>query len=383
MEGIALLRLAASELAAGRDVIEVVVLASEGSVARPAGARMLALEDGRFEGTVGGGAPEYKCQRAAREMLAAGARARARRVVVNHASTGMVCGGSQVVGIRRLGDGDGAVLEHALSWLDAGGEGMLETDWTGDAPRAAFSPVAAQGSKGVARAVEAAAAPGDGAPSTVVDLPGVAARMPQEPLLEVPRYAGDRFFEPLHQADRVIIFGGGHVGRALVPVLAAIDFDVVLFDNRPEVARPESFPQASRVILGDYGRIDEAIEVRERDYACVMTHGHAFDTEVVCQLLARRPRYLGCMGSRRKKAVVHAALAKQGFSAREIAHVELPIGLSIGGSTPAEIAVSVAARLIQVRSLAAEAATGEDQAKAGASSSGASSVERGQVKRVA
>lgn len=365
MEGIALLRLAASELQAGRRVVEVVVMASEGSVARPAGARMLALEDGRFEGTVGGGAPEYQCQRLARSMMGAGTAPRARRVLVDHASTGMVCGGFQVVGVRCLGERDRAVLEGAISYLDAGVEGVLEADWTGEAPLLAFHPAGRMGDRQLSQVLGHASSASAARGTTVVDLPGVAARVPREPMLEAPRYEGDRFLEPLRAADRAIVFGGGHVGRALVPVLASIGFDVVLFDNRPEVAQAELHPAASRVILGDYHRVEESLDVRSGDFACVMTHGHAFDTDVVCQLLARHPRYLGCMGSKRKRAVVHAALAKQGFSAEEISQVELPIGLPIGGDTPAEIAVSVAARLIQVRSqgVAARSETSEQQVK--------------------
>ena len=81
-----------------------------------------------------------------------------------------------------------------------------------------------------------------------------------------------------------------------------------------------------------------------------MTHGHAADEDVVSQVVEAHPLYLGCIGSRNKRRVLEDVLTSRGVSADEVAAVDLPIGLPIGAVTPAEIAVSIAAKMIEVRS---------------------------------
>lgn len=309
MEGISLLRRELAELEAGRSVAEAVVLTTAGSAARSAGARMVLLEDGSFLGTVGGGTPELESQRLCHDALSGkpALRMNFKRGVVD-----IACGGSQLIGIRRLSSRDIPALEVAIESADVGTPVELSVDWSVSVPVASVGGSA-------------------GADST-------------------PRMEGDLYLEPVVCAPRCVIFGGGHVGRALVPALAAIDFDVVVVDDRPEVARAENFPAASSVILGDFKDISASVTLGSRDYIVVMTHGHAADEDVVAQAVKARPLYLGCMGSRNKRRVLEGVLASRGVSADEVAVVDLPIGLPIGAVTPAEIAVSIAAKMIEVRS---------------------------------
>lgn len=311
MEGISLLRRAAEELRAGRKVVECVVLVSRGSAARHAGARMLTLEDGALLGTVGGGSPELNCQQMSREALTDG---RPRRVTMERGVVDIACGGAQDLGIRALSQADLVALDAALAAADSGEPGCLSVDWSVPEPVASFVP-----------AGDAGAAP------------------------LAPHMEGDVWVEPIVAAERVVIFGGGHVGRACVPALAAIDFEVTVFDDRPDVAQPENFPDAAHVILGDFKDIAAGITLGPRDYVIVMTHGHVADEDVVAQAIASHPRYLGCMGSRHKRRVLEQVVAERGATAEEIAAVDLPIGLSLGAVTPVEIAVSIAAKLIEVR----------------------------------
>lgn len=310
MEGISLLRAAAEELEAGRKVVECVVLATRGSAARHAGARMLTLEDGTLLGTVGGGTPELRCQEMSRECLLDG---RPRRVTMERGIVDIACGGAQDLGVRALSQADLVALTAALDAADAGRTGRLLVDWSAPEPVATYEPD---------------------------DVPTHAGK---------PHLEGDIFVETVAAAERAVIFGGGHVGRALVPALAAIDFEVTVFDDRPDVAKPENFPAASHVILGDFANIDEGIELTPRDYVIVMTHGHVADEQVVAQAVRHNPCYLGCMGSRNKRRVLEKVVAEAGATPEQIAAVDLPIGYSIGAVTPAEIAVSIAAKVIEVR----------------------------------
>lgn len=312
MEGIELIEKMASELHEGRMLVEAVVLSSFGSVARPAGARMLLLADGEFEGTVGGGAPELHCQKLSQTTLEDG---ETRHVTLSEKTIGMICGGTQKVGIRRLSGADLPALDAALKTFHGGKLGSLICDWSLDNPAFEFIP-ACQGTK---CALE-------------------------------PSYKDGVYAEPIRPRERAVIFGGGHVGRALVPALASMGFAVVVFDNRPDVARVENFPDAARVIYGDYANIAESLTLRSSDYVCVMTHGHVADETVVSQILSIPFSYLGCIGSRRKRATLLKVLESKGYTAEQADRVELPIGLELGAVTPAEIAISIAARIIQVRS---------------------------------
>lgn len=322
MEGIALLRRAAEELREGRKVVECVVLASRGSAARHAGARMLTLQDGTLLGTVGGGTPELRCQQMCREALADG---RPRRTTMERGVVDIACGGAQDLGIRAMSQADLVALDAALAAADAGEPGCLAVDWSAPEPVASFVPA------GIGQDMDAGQGIGAGEPPAG------------------PRMEGDVYVEPIVAAERVVIFGGGHVGRACVPALAAIDFEVTVFDDRPDVALPENFPDAAHVILGSFKDIAAGITLGARDYVIVMTHGHVADEDVVAQAIGAHPRYLGCMGSRHKRRALERVVAERGASPAEIAAVDLPIGLSLGAVTPAEIAVSIAAKLIEVR----------------------------------
>lgn len=158
------------------------------------------------------------------------------------------------------------------------------------------------------------------------------------------------YYEPLMRAGRVFIFGGGHVGQALVPVLASVDFRVTVYDKRKELATAEHFPMAENVIFGDYEHIFDKITLKPSDYVVIMTPGHESDYALLEQVLRCETTYVGCIGSRHKIARTQALLRQAGISEERIKSVHSPIGLPIGAQTPAEIAVCIAAEMILHRS---------------------------------
>lgn len=150
---------------------------------------------------------------------------------------------------------------------------------------------------------------------------------------------------------RVFLFGGGHVARALVPILALAEFSVEVWDDRPGMAAQSSFPDAAACRCGPYpGALEALPPMTEEDFVVVMTHGHQGDYEVLAQALRTPARYIGCIGSREKAAAVRERLLAAGFTQEDVRRVHSPIGLPIGGKSPGEIAVSVAAQLIACRS---------------------------------
>jgi xanthine dehydrogenase accessory factor len=149
--------------------------------------------------------------------------------------------------------------------------------------------------------------------------------------------------------QRAVIFGGGHVAKALVPILSSVDFRVIVMDERSEFATNERFPDAAQVVCGSFGHLDQLFTFNENDYAVVVTSGHQHDYEVEEQILRQDLAYTGVIGSRKKTAAVNAKLRAAGITEEQLAKVHTPIGLDIGAKTPEEIAVSIAAEMIQVR----------------------------------
>ena len=165
----------------------------------------------------------------------------------------------------------------------------------------------------------------------------------------------ETFVLPLPTEDQVVIFGGGHCAQALAPLLRTVGFRVTIFEERPEYARRECFPTAERIILGDYAKISDHLQLTSEDYIVIMTNGHSFDLEVQDQVLRGDFAYVGVIGSRKKTAAVNQKLRERGVAEEAIARVHTPIGTPIKAITPEEIAVSIAGELIYTRALWREA----------------------------
>ncbi len=148
---------------------------------------------------------------------------------------------------------------------------------------------------------------------------------------------------------RLILCGGGHVSLELAHIAARLDFQVIVVDDRPEFANPERFPMAVRTLAQPFPAALEALGSREDDFYCILTRGHIFDRDCLAQILRGKFAYVGMIGSRKKVAAVMEALSSQGFSQETLSAVHAPIGLLLGGQTPAEVAVEIAAQLVQVR----------------------------------
>ena len=297
------------------------VVDSAGSAPRGAGARMALLPDGTWLGTVGGGAVERLVQQRASQVMDGTAQDGLEHYSLGGEAsrTGMVCGGAVTVCIQSLGAEQLLALERLTEFLQSGSPCLLLISNIEQVPTLVI-----YGAE---------------------ELPEALSPRPQTaPLLE-----GGIYTEPLGRDGVLYLFGGGHVGQALAPMLAQVGFRVVVFDSREEIAQPQNFPGAERVVLGCFERIGAQVQLTPQDYAVVMSPGHQHDLEVLCQVLEQKPYYVGCMGSRKKRAFLWGELERRGFSQAQIETIHLPIGLDIGGETPAEIAVSVTAQLIQVR----------------------------------
>lgn len=154
--------------------------------------------------------------------------------------------------------------------------------------------------------------------------------------------------EVVNPPARVLLCGAGHVSQALARQFEALGYPYTVADERAELAAPERFPGAAARV-----HASPASWVRGRDlggfsHVIVMTHDHALDQAVLEGLAAGNfSGYVGLIGSRRKWATIRAALEGAGIDPTWLDTIHCPIGLPIGGGSPAEIAVSITAQIIQ------------------------------------
>jgi xanthine dehydrogenase accessory factor len=157
------------------------------------------------------------------------------------------------------------------------------------------------------------------------------------------------FLEPLLVEPPLIVFGCGHVGRALCRAARPLGFAITAVDDLVANANPERLPEAGRIInsydpaaLGDLPFGDDT-------YAVIVTREHRFDQQLLEHCITKPFAYLGVIGSPRKARQQQEQLVAAGIAPDRIARVRCPIGLDIGAETPEEIAVAICAELIQVR----------------------------------
>lgn len=173
--------------------------------------------------------------------------------------------------------------------------------------------------------------------------------------------------EPIRRLPRVIIFGAGHVGAEIARLAAGVGFYVVVVDDRPEFANAERCAGANEILVEDFRIVLERFAFDEDDYVLATTRGHSYDAYIVGKVAPSRARYVGMLGSKRKRAVIWRALEQSGVPAHPLERVRAPIGEDIGAGTPAEIAVAVVAQLIRHRRRGAALTAGSPAAAPGAS----------------
>jgi xanthine dehydrogenase accessory factor len=149
---------------------------------------------------------------------------------------------------------------------------------------------------------------------------------------------------------RMIVFGGGHIAVPLVRVASMLRFDVTVYDDRPNFANRERFPDAGYVICDSFSRVAELIPIRPSDCVVIVTRGHKHDEDCLRAILSGiAPYYAGMVGSRRRAVIVRQRMKREGFDAGRIDALRSPIGLAIGAVTPEEIVISIMAEVVKER----------------------------------
>ena len=158
------------------------------------------------------------------------------------------------------------------------------------------------------------------------------------------------FLEPVFPPEHLVIAGAGHIGRALARLGSFLGFEVTVIDDRSEYANKENIPDADHIIVKEIGRAMSELKMTDDTYVVIVTRGHKDDAEALKPCIGSGLTYTGMIGSRKKVTAMRDNFIEKGFATKEQwDKIHTPIGLDIGSQTVEEIAVSIAAQLIQVR----------------------------------
>jgi xanthine dehydrogenase accessory factor len=333
-------------------VVVATVVSTRGSVPREVGARMMIDADGRSHGTIGGGAGEAKVIQAAKPILVTGEKQLV-EIDLSGApdrATQGVCGGQMQVWLERWSGKDSiALAQQILIRLESGQSVTLVTPFAAD--RSPYLEEARNREEDTEGGEDAEAQ----FPISNFQFPTPLSPPPPltpPPLSRFPipdsRFP---FSELLHPPPILLIIGAGHCGIQLAKVADLIGFQVMVQDQREEWANRQHYPQAARIFTTPIATALTQLAHHTQLYAALLTRGYQYDLEALSALLKREIpcSYIGMIGSQKRVRKVKQAMEQAGFSVEQLRSLHAPIGLNIGALTPEEIAVSIAAELIQVR----------------------------------
>lgn len=157
------------------------------------------------------------------------------------------------------------------------------------------------------------------------------------------------YLEAILPRPELIIFGAGHIGKVLSKMASISGFNVIVADNRDGIF--ETWPSdLAKTILGSFEETIKQIDFHANTYIVSCTYEHAYDSEVVALCMPKDYKYLGMIGSKRKVELAKKRLKEEfGFKTEDINKLDMPIGIPIACETPEDIAVSILAKLIDVK----------------------------------
>lgn len=278
-----------------------IITRTTGSSPQRQGAKAIFFADGRILGTLGGGCLEAEVQDRARRALQSGEPAEF-HLVLDHDfgwDDGLICGGA-VHGLILPKAAEAVDMWRALSRAEHGIAWGVREDF-----KIALAPAADA--------------------------------------------AGWKYRETVQRSFALWIAGSGHVAHALAPLAAGLDFEVTVFDDRPALLTRERFPDAA-MLAGAWQELLATPLPAEPCFGAIMTRGHQHDALVLSHWIQRPFAFLAMLGSRRKRRVLFEGLAAAGIGTPEQhASVACPAGVDIDAVSVQEIALSIAAQLVQKR----------------------------------
>ncbi len=157
------------------------------------------------------------------------------------------------------------------------------------------------------------------------------------------------FIEPIMNKKKLYIFGLGHIGKALSKFAVDLDFNVTVIDDRYDAF--DNFDvQDCTIIKEHHATAIEKLVFDDHTFVVILTHDHQHDREILALTSKKKHQYIGMIGSERKVEIAKKnMIAFNIMDAEKIKEIDMPIGLDIEAITPQEIAISILAKLIDVR----------------------------------
>lgn len=331
------------------------VVETKGSTPQKPGSKLLILPDLRNVGTLGGGCVEAEARRQAIGLMQGGSpRLLDFQLDSDYGwDDGLICGGNMKIFIDLPQTGEESLILTRLQELSEAKVPLVSTTVV----KSEIDHIRVGAKMLFPTNGETVGSLGDAALETALqdeltevlekDAPGVFRWQPED--------SDDRegavwvFMDAVQPRPTLLIAGAGHVGQALCHLGKWLGFNVAIVDDRVDFASEERLPEADEIIIGDIAEELRKYPVDHLTYAVVVTRGHQHDEEALHSVIESSARYVGLIGSRRKIKLIYDDLRDMGIPEERLAQVYAPIGLDINSKTVPEIAVSIAAQLIQVR----------------------------------
>jgi len=327
----------------GERVATATVTAVRGSTPRGPGARLAFTAGGRMAGSVSGGCVESDIVRRGRDVLESGLPAIASFAVGEPADTGvgLSCGGGIDVLIECCADdavwrASRAVLARALPVVRA----------------VAVGPASLLGRRMLLGATETVGSIDSKLDSVVVEAAHALLRGGGQPGIQTITCGSDSasvFFEPVLPAPRLFIVGATDMGATLTAMAKLLGFRVIVIDAREAYVSRERFPDADDLVCAWPVEALTAAQLDAHSYVVTLTHDPKLDVPALATALRSSAPYIGALGSRRTHERRKQSLRDLGFADAELARIHAPVGLDLGGRSPQEIALSIAAEMVANR----------------------------------
>ena len=313
----------------GKAVVLVTVIAARGSAPREVGAKMLVTANG-CSGSIGGGQLEYRCTQLATKMLGCDDQT-ARETFGLGADMEQCCGGVVEILFESMAAGCPPWLKELLALHSKAMTAVVATNLSGgNNPKTILNKHSKQADIDLPEHITLAA-------KTLIESGGPS------------QFVDDVFLDVVSSTGlNIVVFGAGHVGTAIIRTLTGLDAQIRWVDSRPGVF--QTVPTGIQAIEA-LNPTEEVAAMPPSTFYLVMTHSHKLDFEICHAILAREDAsYCGLIGSRSKRRQFEKRFHKAGINQVLIDHLTCPIGINgIHGKTPKEIAIAVAAEILQVR----------------------------------
>ena len=158
------------------------------------------------------------------------------------------------------------------------------------------------------------------------------------------------FFEMHGPRPTLIVFGASHVAMPLVSLAHDLGLKTVVVDGRPRFATRDRFPDVNQLLIGIPSEIAETLAYTSSTFVVLTAHDYKYDLPVLKVVLPARPAYVGLLGSKRRGAAIKEFLRDDGMDQTSLDQLHVPTGLDIGAETAPEIALSILAEAVALKS---------------------------------